>query len=144
MSHHCFTYGSLMCEDIMSAVAAARCAHRAAVLDGYRRAPVVGEQYPGMVPASGGRVRGVLYLDLPESAWPRLDAFEGGQYRREQVRVRLEDGRCEAAWAYVFRVEHVHRLAAGEWDFERFMKTGKARFESLYLGFDKLGPGRRR
>ena len=31
------------------------------------------------------------------------------------------------------------RLAAGTWDFERFLETGKARFEARYLGFDSLG-----
>lgn len=144
MSHHCFTYGSLMCEDIMSAVVGTRCAHRPAVLDAYRRAPVIGEQYPGMVPASASQVHGVLYLDLPESAWPRLDAFEGALYSRELVRVHLDDGRRASAWAYVFRAEHAHRLATGEWDFARFMKTGKARFESRYLGFDEVEPWRRR
>lgn len=142
MSRHCFTYGSLMCEDIMSAVAVARCAHQPAILKGYRRAPVIGEHYPGIVAATDSEVAGVLYLELPESAWPRLDAFEGSRYARQQVRVRLEDGRREMAWAYVFRAEHAHRLAAGEWDFERFKRTGKARFERLYLGFDKLAPGR--
>jgi hypothetical protein len=25
-----------------------------------------------------------------------------------------------------------------EWDFERFLRTGKARFEALYLGFGTL------
>ena len=31
------------------------------------------------------------------------------------------------------------RLAAGAWDFERFLATGKARFEARYMGFDSLG-----
>ncbi|WP_018988885.1 gamma-glutamylcyclotransferase family protein [Aromatoleum toluclasticum] len=135
---HCFTYGSLMCEDIMSAVSRARCPFVPASLDGYRRQPVRGRAYPGMVPAAGGRVQGGLYLDLPAPAWPRLDRFEGEEYERRQVVVRLQDGRMEAAWTYVFRPECAAGLVDGEWDFERFLRTGKARFTTQYVGFDAL------
>lgn len=138
MPTHCFTYGSLMCADIMEAVCAAQAAAQPARLDGFARYPVVGQAYPGMVPSSGASVEGVLYLDLPTSAWPRLDAFEGEEYVREAVEVTLADGRRLAAWTYVFKPEFAARLGAGEWDFERFLATGKARFTAQYLGFDKL------
>jgi len=140
MPDHCFTYGSLMCEDIMGVVcAAAPLSPLPARLAGYRRAPVIGVEYPGMVPAAGHAVEGVLYLELPASAWPRLDAFEGDEYLRSEVEVELADGRRLAAWAYVFKPEHAARLAAGDWDFQRFLTTGKARFEARYMGFDVLG-----
>jgi len=138
MSQHCFTYGSLMCDDIMAAVAGLRAAAVPARLDGYRRSPVIGEDYPGMVPAAGDKVDGVLYLELPDAALARLDAFEGDEYRREQVSVQCADGRIESAWTYVFKPEYAARLAAGTWDFERFLSTGKARFEARYMGFDAL------
>ncbi|HJV25632.1 MAG TPA: gamma-glutamylcyclotransferase family protein [Aromatoleum sp.] len=131
---HCFTYGSLMCEDIMSAVSGVRSRFAAASLEGFRRQPVSGQTYPGMVPTAGARVPGVLYLDLPASAWPRLDRFEGEEYERRQVVVRLADGRAEPAWTYVFRPEFATRLVEGEWDFERFLATGKARFMARYVG----------
>lgn len=140
MTAHCFTYGSLMCEDIMSAVCGTPCTrHEPATLAGHRRHPVIGQHYPGMVPAESSQVQGVLYLDLVPSAWPRLDAFEGEEYLRQHVHVRLPDGRQESAWTYVFRPRYASRLTEGEWDFERFLRTGKARFEALYLGFSKLG-----
>lgn len=139
MPAHCFTYGSLMCEDIMSAVCAARMASVPARLDGYRRSPVIDQEYPGMVPARGNRVEGVLYLDLPDTAWPRLDAFEGDEYSREEVGVLTADGCLLTAWTYVFKPALTARLGAGEWDFQRFLASGKARFTALYLGFDKLG-----
>ena len=140
---HCFAYGSLMCEEIMFAVAAARPLFVPARLDGYRRAPVDGEDYPGIVPAAGASVAGALYLELPDSAWPRLDGFEGEEYRREAVEVQLPDGRAETAWTYVFKPEYGHRLAAGEWDFAHFLRSGKARFEARYLGFARLEPDHR-
>ncbi|MCK9984367.1 MAG: hypothetical protein AzoDbin1_00839 [Azoarcus sp.] len=136
---HCFTYGSLMCEDIMAAVSGTRCSFVAASLDGYRRQPVLGQAYPGMVSAARAGVQGVLYLDLPASAWPRLDRFESEEYERRQVVVRLQDGRVETAWTYVFRPECAGRLVDGEWDFERFLRAGKASFTAQYVGFDDRG-----
>lgn len=143
MTAHCFTYGSLMCEDIMSAVCGTPCTrHEPATLAGHRRHPVIGQHYPGMVPAVGNTVSGVLYLDLPPSAWPRLDAFEGEEYTRERITARLADGRSVTAWTYVFKPRYEDRLATGDWDFEDFLRHGKARFEAAYLGFATLGRNR--
>lgn len=125
---HCLTYGSLMCKDMMSTVSGAHCTYRMAWLEGYRRQPVIGQPYPGIVPAAGRCVQGVLYLDLPPSAWARLDRFEGDEYERTRVEVRLQHGRRDEAWTYVFRPNAKQRLVDGEWDFERFLRTGKARF----------------
>lgn len=108
-------------------------------LAGFRRAPVHGVEYPGMVPAAGHAVEGVLYLGLPAAAWPRLDAFEGDEYQRSEVEVELADGRRLMAWTYVFKPEHAARLGEGEWDFQRFLETGKAKFEALYMGYEALG-----
>lgn len=138
MTTHCFTYGSLMSADIMDAVCGVRAAASPARLDGFARHPVIGQEYPGMVPSPGGGVEGVLYLDLPDAAWLRLDAFEGDEYARETVEVALADGRRLAAWTYVFKPELAARLGAGEWDFGRFLATGKARFTAQFMGFDQL------
>lgn len=137
----CFTYGSLMSEDIMSAVTGVRAAHCGATLDGYRRHPVIGAEYPGMVAGTGHQVRGVLYLELPPTAWPRLDRFEGGEYERRIVEVALADGTRKPAWTYVFRDDLASRLDKGDWDFERFLREGKARFVAEYFGFNTLQGG---
>src|SRR5690606_32461983 len=137
----CFTYGSLMSADIMSAVTGVRAAHCSATLDGYRRYPVLGAEYPGMVARAGHQVRGVLYLDLPPAAWPRLDRFEGEEYERRIVEVALADGTVTRTWTYVFRDEFSARLGAGDWDFARFLREGKRRFVSDYAGFDSLRAG---
>ena len=137
----CFTYGSLMSEDIMSAVSGVCAAYCSAMLDGYRRHPVIGAEYPAMVARAGHQVRGVLYLDLPPAAWPRLDRFEGEEYERRVVEVALADGTVMRAWTYVFRAELAARLGEGDWDFARFLREGKRRFVSGYAGFDSLRAG---
>jgi len=56
-----FTYGSLMCADIMAQVAGAQLQSSPAVLNGYRRYLVRGEQYPGIVADADGQVAGIVY-----------------------------------------------------------------------------------
>lgn len=122
-----------MCEDIMAAVTGVHYSYQTATLAGYRRGPVTGETYPGIVPSEKDVVEGVLYRDVSDAACAQLDAFEGAEYRRVAVQVCLADGRCESAWAYVFKPEFADRLGAGEWDFEYFLQTGKSGFEKQYL-----------
>jgi len=136
---YCFTYGSLMCEDIMAHVCGAAVQGEAAVLAEHSCHPVRDEDYPGMVPAPGRQVRGILYRDLPATAWPRLDAFEGKMYARCRVSVQIGNGeeRVEA-WTYLFLPEYRPLLLHGDWDYQRFLAEGKARFSRSYLGFGYL------
>ncbi|MDX5364371.1 MAG: gamma-glutamylcyclotransferase [Pseudazoarcus pumilus] len=108
-----------------------------AVLDGFSRHPVAGEDYPGIRPAPGHQVAGLLYLDVPAAPLDRLDVFEGEQYVREEVLVTLADGRTLTAWTYVFKPEYGHLLQAGEWHFEAFLTTARQRFRSRYIGFQR-------
>ena len=142
---HAFTYGSLMWADIMARVCGlapqALPASLPARLADHARHPVQGQEYPGLQPAPGVEVAGRLYLDVPESAWARLDAFEGPEYERVSVVVRLEDGRPLQAFVYSFRPEFRERLARGDWDEAAFAREGKARFEARYLGFAHMEGG---
>lgn len=133
----CFTYGSLMCADIMQAVCGRPVAGEPVVLPGHVRHPVVGEDYPGLVEAAEGSVTGVLYRGLDAAALARLDVFEGEQYERVEVLVEFAGARVPA-WVYRFRPEWRHLLLPGDWDFEAFLRAGKARFEARYMGFDRI------
>lgn len=141
MPRHCFTYGSLMCDDIMSAVCGVppgRLAFRPAHLPGFTRHPVRNEHYPGMTPSAGGSVPGIVYLDIPPTAWPRLDSFEGEMYERRTVLLPDPEGSELQADTYIIRAEFTHLLEAGTWDFEAFLREGKAEFAGRYLGFTRL------
>ena len=130
-----FTYGSLMCEDIMSEVAGTRLACEAATLPGYRRFLVKDEQYPGVVAQAGGLVSGIVYHGLGAESWQRLDRFEGEMYERRPVRVCYADGRTAMVDCYLFRPEFAHRLSSTEWDFAAFLQGGKSLFQHQYCGF---------
>jgi gamma-glutamylcyclotransferase (GGCT)/AIG2-like uncharacterized protein YtfP len=136
---HVFAYGTLMCADILSAAAGgiAPPPGEPAVLAGFSRHPVAGEDYPGIRHEAGGRVAGLLYHDLDAHAIARLDRFEGPQYRRETLSVTLADGRHETAEAWVFREDFHRLLEPGEWDFDAFLRERRARFERRYIGFQR-------
>jgi len=138
MSSRCFTYGSLMCADIMAAVCGFTPEVSAAVLPGYARHAVRDEDYPAIVAESSRQVAGRLYAGINASAWERLDSFEGNQYQRQLVQLRLDDGRSIDAWTYVFRPQYRSLLLPGDWDFDAFLREGKQRFEARYLGFRQI------
>ncbi len=138
MSVQCFTYGTLMCADIMSAVSGRSVTGEQATLDGFARHAVRDEDYPGIRPDADASVKGVLYRDIDTAALARLDAFEGEQYRRETVEVTLADGSRIRADTYVIKPEHAALLLPVDWDFDAFLAAGKARFQSRYLGFSRI------
>lgn len=133
-----FVYGTFLCEDIFLAVAGCRRHGTECILKGYRRLPVRGEPYPGITPAPGGRVRGLLYHDIPRTVWFRLDRFEGDMFRRQPVTVSCREGTSRRALVYVVRTEFVHLLEPGEWDLNRFLSAGKNTYLESYRGFTGL------
>jgi gamma-glutamylcyclotransferase (GGCT)/AIG2-like uncharacterized protein YtfP len=138
MTEHCFTYGSLMCADIMADVTGQAVAGQPARLAGYVRHPVADEDYPGLVPDPSGMVDGILYPGLSAAALARLDAFEGEMYERRRLRVNPVGGGEAEAWCYIFRDQYRGRLLDGDWDFAAFLGGGKARFLARYMGFAAL------
>ncbi|MDY6990752.1 MAG: gamma-glutamylcyclotransferase family protein [Thermodesulfobacteriota bacterium] len=133
-----FAYGTLMCDDIMEEVSGFHLAYVVGILKGYSRWCVKGEHYPALVPDEEGRVEGVVYQNLSNGAWDRLDRFEGEMYTRESVEVELADGTTVPAAAYVVRAEFLNHLDQADWDFEDFLRNGKARFQNHYKGYQSL------
>jgi gamma-glutamylcyclotransferase (GGCT)/AIG2-like uncharacterized protein YtfP len=141
MTAHLFAYGTLICEDIMFAVSGRRSTGVRCLLRDYERGKIQGEVYPGIVARTGKVVEGVLYSDVPEAAWERLDLFEGEMYQRKVIQVELEDGAVREAQAYVLRPEFEHALSASPWSLEEFLRSGKEGFQRRYLGFEALKKG---
>ena len=83
-------------------------------------------------------VDGVVYRDLPISAWSRLDRFEGDMYRRQRVEVELNDGTLLNAETYIVRLEYLDHLEESGWDLGEFLRKGKDRFQESYRGYQQL------
>lgn len=98
---------------------------RPAVLHGYSRRRVKHADYPGIVEAEGHEVLGTFVTGLTRANMAKLDYFEGSEYERRTVAVRLlekvgdakGEGRVEAeertAEVYVFL--NPDALEDGEW-----------------------------
>jgi gamma-glutamylcyclotransferase (GGCT)/AIG2-like uncharacterized protein YtfP len=117
-----FVYGTLMEPAVMRAVTGREFPSASAEVEGYARYQVIGEVYPALVPRAGARTRGLLYQGVDEETLARLDAYEGGWYRRESVCVRSGDGPPVEADAYVFQEAQAHRLSPLPWDAEAFRR----------------------
>jgi gamma-glutamylcyclotransferase (GGCT)/AIG2-like uncharacterized protein YtfP len=138
MTYNFFAYGTLMCEDILSAVIGSCLAGAKGKLNGYRRKTIKGEIYPGIVASPGEVIEGRIYKNLSAVAWKRLDLFEGHRYRRDFVEVELSRGSAEPAQTYALKPEFVDRLSNEDWCFEEFLKYNKKNFEAKYIGFEIL------
>jgi gamma-glutamylcyclotransferase (GGCT)/AIG2-like uncharacterized protein YtfP len=133
-----FAYGSLMCEDIMFAVAGEPLRSSRALLPGYGRFFVENEQYPGVIPYPGDSVDGVVYHEISPAGWERLDHFEGEMYDRRLVSVLGENGDEAHVYCYVIKPEYQQRLTTEKWDFEKFLHGGKEIFLTRYQGFKDI------
>ncbi len=130
-----FTYGTLMCDDIMYEVSGVRLSWASSVLQDYARYSVKGQDYPAVVYEEGISVDGVLYFDVPESSWFRLDRFEGSMYERHSITVELEDGTVEQADTYVIHPDFIHHLSGVAWDYDAFLRESMMRFQCSCRGF---------
>lgn len=133
-----FAYGTLMCDDIMREVAGCDLSHLQGTLRGYRRRAVKGEHYPAIVSDGRSAVEGVVYRGVPDSAWRRLDAFEGEMYARHAVEVVLSDGTILLADTYVVVPAFLDRFDSSDWDLTGFLRDGKSRFQASYQGYRAL------
>jgi len=111
---------------------------RPALLESHRRHRVKYMSYPAIVPCTGSSVRGSVVTGLTQGDIYRLDIFEGDQYLRKKVKVKvlkkvgldesIQNGELEEhaaeeveAETYVWK-DDLSKLEDGEWDFEEFKR----------------------
>ncbi|KAF3138561.1 hypothetical protein TWF703_004609 [Orbilia oligospora] len=141
----CFFYGTLMAFPILSRVIYGtqhpdpwqrdRLRIRPAILHDHCRHRVKNVDYPGVVAQTGSSVRGTVVEGLSKMDIDRLDAFEGHEYERRQVKVSLladeraldishsgrETSETVMAGTYIW-TEGTQYLEDAEWDFDHFVK----------------------
>ncbi|KAF9641461.1 AIG2-like protein [Lasiodiplodia theobromae] len=118
---------------------------RPALLPAHQRRKVRHADYPGVIPLPSdpaSSVRGTLVTGLTDADMYRLDLFEGDEYERRRVRVRViagakvdaaglpEGGEAEGeeveAETYIWTAGE-QALEDDEWDFDEFVRE-KLRF----------------
>lgn len=117
-----FCYGTLCLPDIMRRVSGTLPASAPATLANYACYALVGLAYPGIIPQKGATVNGLLYQGLSRAQLARLDAYEGGQYRRVRVSVSVEGDQRVQTWTYVLQPRYYHRLSGATWSLEKFRR----------------------
>jgi hypothetical protein len=127
-----------MCEDIMYDVSGYHLPHEPGTLRGYSRRSVIGENYPAIMPDREATVDGLIYRNVPSSVWGRLDRFEGDMYKRHHVAVELCNRTTLSAETFIIRPAYLNRLDQSGWDFEAFIRNGKAIFQRHYKGYHSL------
>lgn len=132
MRHHVFAYGSLMFPQVWGQVVCARPAARPARLHGFERLVVRGETYPAIVECVGAWVDGVVYLDVRAGDLRRLDAFEGADYERRALPIRLLDGIGDRLDAQAYVWTDPSRLESCLWDPDWFARDGLPVFLATY------------
>jgi hypothetical protein len=95
---------------------------RPATLHDHCRHRVRNVDYPGVTPQEGYSVRGTFVTGLTDGDIARLDMFEGNEYTRKFVQVKV-DGEEEEMKAeiYMYTAGAVY-LEKKEWDYEEFRK----------------------
>ncbi|KAI0398220.1 AIG2-like family-domain-containing protein [Xylariaceae sp. FL0594] len=141
-THAAFFYGTLMAREVFYTVCyrfaskenveLLKTLHKfqPAILHGYCRRRVEHADYPGIIPDPEHQVRGMYVTGLTDANMHHLDKFEGSEYVRQTVKVRLltkvgddkgngnvegDEVECEV---YVYRDKT--NLEDREWDFEEF------------------------
>jgi gamma-glutamylcyclotransferase (GGCT)/AIG2-like uncharacterized protein YtfP len=118
MNRHIFTYGSLMFPEVWERVVRGRYRSVPAEVPNHARFAIKDETYPGMVAAAGGTVRGVVYFDVTPRDVAALDAFEGADYRRDDLPARLVSGEVVTVGTYIYL--DAARLTELRWQPESF------------------------
>lgn len=136
MPEQLFCYGTLCFEEVMRRVSGAVPRSAPALLEGYACYALVGLAYPGIVPRQGAQVAGVLYLGLGRAQFAKLDAYEGGEYRRQRVWVNLGPTQRVQVWTYVLQPRYYHRLSDQVWSLAQF--AGKQLTQYLHHSHNKL------
>ncbi|KAL9594344.1 MAG: hypothetical protein Q9219_007080 [cf. Caloplaca sp. 3 TL-2023] len=112
---------------------------RPAILHQHCRHRVLGRDYPAIIPSPHGSVRGTHVQGLTDGDIFRLDIFEGEEYERRKVKIRIleiegdqqDQGITEAEAVdvdtYIW-VAGGDKLEEGEWDIGKFRREKMQRW----------------
>ncbi|KAH7413902.1 AIG2-like family-domain-containing protein [Phaeosphaeria sp. MPI-PUGE-AT-0046c] len=150
MSHTAFFYGTLMAPPVLhrviwgsptppTAAHASLLRIQPAILHAHQRHKVKHADYPAILPtpsSPSSSVRGTLVEGLTDGDIWRLDIFEGGEYARRKVHVRVLEQQENGSNAEADEVEAetyiwtagADRLEADEWDFAEFVRDKMGRW----------------
>lgn len=125
-----FCYGTLQHPPIFEQVTGESFTAQDATLKGYRRARVNGEPYPAITPDAAAETPGLFVPLRHPGSLDALDHYEGDLYARKVVTVDTDSGPV-AAWAYILKPVHRHRLGREAWSLDSFVRRWAPLYRNL-------------
>lgn len=131
-----FVYGTLQHPPVIGALLGRVPEATAAMIDGYRAAPLRGRVFPGLVVDPASKAVGHV-IEVSDSEVDVLDRFEGEQYERVAVRATPTDGRgADAnagpttieAGAWLLTGSSASLAESGVWSLKQFVLDGADSF----------------
>eukprot|EP00250_Pteridium_aquilinum_P013396 c21315_g1_i2 orf=273-719(-) len=133
--HNVFVYGTLLANEVVSALLQRIPPSSAAFLPDFHRYSIKGRVYPAILPANGDKVLGKVLFGLNDQELKLFDDFEDVEYRRQIVEpVLLEDSSKVQSHAYVWAVTDDDNLF-GDWDYEEWRKVHLQDFTTMCSDF---------
>jgi len=115
-----FVSGPLMFRDVVKAVTGKTFHAQCGLLNGYAQFLLGDEGQAALIPFPDRVVTGVVYLDVDAPSLLKLDAFQGGRFKRREVSIEAENGKWLEAEAYELNLNHKKLLTVHEWDEDEF------------------------
>lgn len=129
-----FVYGTLMDDDVWQSLGVREYDSSDAVLYGYERKKLRSVSYPAIRRYAAGAVNGRVFWDVDVDDLIQLDAFEGDEYCRKMMRVKVNDTFVKA-FVYEIKPEFEHELTNEEWFLHSFQNESKSYFMKRYRGY---------
>jgi len=109
-----------MCPEVYSAVTGQNLVAKPGALEGYQIYSLKDRVYPGIKSATNAAVKGVVSR-ADKNTLDNLDWFEGSEYERKEVKVKLDSGELVECFCYILKSTHHHIIDHEEWDFQHFL-----------------------
>ncbi|MEM6820821.1 MAG: gamma-glutamylcyclotransferase family protein [Verrucomicrobiota bacterium] len=119
--HYLFAYGSLISSEVIELVLGYVPESNPAYLEGYACYYVNEATFPGMVKDPKGKTEGLIYRDLTEHDWQRLDAYEDEFYERQLLSVTSQ-GKEIFSMGYVIPETSRSVLSDNFWSWSEFQQ----------------------
>lgn len=123
--HRLFVYGTLRHPPLIEGLVGAPVPARDAILAGHRAAPMRGRAYPGLVVDVASDAVGAL-VEVDDAGLSVLDRFEGPEYTRTPVVVRVVDGADVDAETYLLTGPSRELAEDGTWSLDTFVARDAA------------------
>ena len=109
-----------MCPQVFSAVTGQPLVSESVLLQDYQIYSLKNRVYPGIKSATNAAVNG-LVSKVDKNTLDNLDWFEGSEYERKEVEIKLDSGELVECFCYILKSTHHHIIDHEEWDFQHFL-----------------------